>query len=81
MAVDDCRLLVDLDGRNAAWVAAAQLASAFRMPARWRRPQAPPCPPEGDLGEAAGTLRGPLLEGLAKAKNAAAAGAPGVLAM
>lgn len=76
MAVDDCRLLVDLDGRNAAWVAAAQLTSAFRMPARWRRPQAPPGPPVGDLRDAGGTLGGPRREGPAVAQGSATGGAP-----
>ncbi len=73
VTVDDCRLLVDLDGRNAVWVAAAQLASAFRMPARWRPPQAPP---PGDFLEDAA---GPLAAGLAAGAGAGAgvAGSPG----
>jgi len=72
VTVDDCRLLVDLDGRNAVWVAAAQLASAFRMPARWRPPQAPP---PGDFLEDAA---GPLAAGLAAGAGAGAgaAGSP-----
>lgn len=54
VVIDDCRMLVDLDARNAAWVAVAQLTSAFKMPARWRRPAPPPELMGEDLPHGAG---------------------------
>ncbi|KAK9827699.1 hypothetical protein WJX81_001629 [Elliptochloris bilobata] len=54
VVVDDCRVLVDLDGRNATWVAVAQLTSAFKMPARWRRPAPHPGAQGADPSPAAG---------------------------
>ena len=73
-------MLVDLDARNAAWVAVAQLTSAFKMPARWRRPAPPPGSCGEDLAHAAGgpaAADGSTKQGLHGPGGGGEAGGPG----
>ena len=42
MSVDDCRLMVDVEARNAVAAMVQHLLSAFKFPARPRRPLDPP---------------------------------------
>lgn len=74
VVIDDCRMLVDLDARNAAWVAVAQLTSAFKMPARWRRPAPPPELMGEDLPHGAG---GPAAAGSSTKQGLQGPGAGG----
>ena len=41
--VEDCRVMIDVEARNAIIAMVMHLISAFKMPARPRTPQARPC--------------------------------------
>lgn len=42
VGVEDCRLMVDVEARNAVIAMVQHLVSAFKLPARPRRPLSPP---------------------------------------